>query len=138
MRSLPKSKNKGSGGISNVLVPIPTTKKELLWESVSNAPNIECFVLDGNIYHFGSAGEIPLATNDIMDMLGFGGDIETSQQIQAGEANINDITDNEAAQLLLQSMNRDTAPIVLDFTATNMMNRYKKWKEKTVTSVASG
>ena len=60
MRSLPKSKHKGSGGISNVLVPIPTTKRELLWESVTNAPDIERFVLDRNIHHFSSAGETQL------------------------------------------------------------------------------
>ena len=71
-------------------------------------------------------------------MLGFGGDTEISQQILAGEANINNITNNKAGQLLLQSMTRDTAPINLDFTATNMINKYKKWKEKTVTPVASG
>ena len=41
MRSLPKSKHKGGGGISSVLVPIPTTKKEILWESVTNAPAIK-------------------------------------------------------------------------------------------------
>ena len=77
--------------------------------------------------------------NEIMDMLSFGGNTETSKQILAGEANnVNNITNNKSAQLLLQSMKRDTAPIVLDFTVTNMMNRYKKWKEKTVTSVASG
>ena len=73
-----------------------------------------------------------------MDMFGFGGDTEISQQILAEGANINDITNNEAGQLLLQSMTRDTAPINLDFNATDMMNRYKNWKEKTVTSVTSG
>ena len=35
-------------------------------------------------------------------------------------------------------MNRDTPPINLDFTAIDMMNRYKKWKEKTTMSVSSG
>ena len=97
-----------------------------MWGSVTNAPNIERFGLDRNIHHFSSAEETPLATNNIMDMLGFGGDTEILQQILAGEANINDITDNEAGQLLLQSTTRDTAPINLDFTDTNMMNRYKK------------
>ena len=71
-------------------------------------------------------------------MIGFGGETEISQQILAGITNVNDITDNEAGQLLLQSMNRDTPPISLDFTAIDMMNRYKKWKEKTVASVISG
>ena len=35
-------------------------------------------------------------------------------------------------------MNRDTPPIKLDFTAVDMMNQYKKWKEKTATSISSG
>ena len=95
MRSLPKSKSKGGGGISNILVPIPNTKR-VLWESVTNAPDIKRFVLDRNIHHFSSAGETPLATNEIMDMIGFGGDTEISQQILAGVANVNDITDDEA------------------------------------------
>ena len=125
MRSLPKSKSKGGGGISNILVPIPNTKK-VLWESVTNAPDIERFVLDRNIHHFSSAGETPLATTKIMDMIGFGGDTEISQQILAGEAYINNITDDEAGQLLLQSMNLDCPPISFDFTAIDMMNRYKK------------
>ena len=101
-------------------------KKNLLWESVTNAPDIERFVLDRNINHFSSAGETFLATNEIMDMLGFGGDTEISQQILVGEANINENTNNEAGQLLLQSMTCDTAPISLDFTTIDMMNRYKK------------
>jgi len=70
MRLLPKSKSKGGGGISNIIVPIPTTKKDVQWESVTNAPDIERFVLDRNIHHFSSAGETPLATNEIMDMIG--------------------------------------------------------------------
>ena len=73
-----------------------------------------------------------------MDMIGFGGDTEISQQILAGVANVKDITDDEAGQLLLQSMYRDSPPLDFDFTAVDMMNRYKKWKEKTTTSVASG
>ena len=137
MRSLMKSKCKGSGGISNVLVPIPNTKK-LLWESVTNAPDIERFVLDRNIHHFSSAGETSLATNKIMDMIGFGGDTEISQQILAWVANVNNITDDKVGQILLKLMNRDTTPISLDFTTVDMMNRYKKWKEQTVTSVVSG
>ena len=35
-------------------------------------------------------------------------------------------------------MKRDTNPIILEFTPNDMMNRYKKWNEKTVTSVQSG
>lgn len=71
-------------------------------------------------------------------MLGFGGNTETSRKFLAGEGNILNITNDKAAQLLLKSIKRDTDPIVLKFTATNMMNRYIKWKEKTVMSVISG
>ena len=71
-------------------------------------------------------------------MIGFGGDTEISQQILAGVANVEDITDDEAGQILLQSMYRDSPPLDFDFIAIDMMNRYKKWKEKTITSVPSG
>ena len=35
-------------------------------------------------------------------------------------------------------MKIDTDPIILDFTAQDMMDQYKNWKEKTVNSVYSG
>ena len=35
-------------------------------------------------------------------------------------------------------MKCNTDPIILEFTPEDMMNRYKKWKEKIVTSVHSG
>ena len=71
-------------------------------------------------------------------MLGFGGDTEMAQRILDGTADIPQITDDKAAQLLLESMKRNTDPIILEFTLNNMMNRYKKWNENTVTSVHSG
>ena len=71
-------------------------------------------------------------------MLGFGGDTEMAQCILNGTANISQITDNKAAQFLLESMKRNTDPIFFDFTPNDMMNCYKNWKEKTVTSVYSG
>ena len=87
-------------------------------------------ILDQNIHHFSQAGDTPLASNEIIDMLGFGRDTEMAQQILDGTADIPQITDNKAAQLLLESMKCDTDPIILNFTSDNMMNRYKKWKEK--------
>lgn len=138
MLSLPKIKTKGGGGITSVLVSLLTCSEELLWHSVTDGLDIKRFVFDCKIQHFSSAGETLLATNEIIDMLGFGGNTETSQKFLAGEGNIPNITNNKTSKLLLHSMKRDTDPIVLDFTATNMMNRYKIWKEKTVMSVASG
>ena len=137
MRSLPKSKKKGNGGITSVFVFLPTTREEPDWHSVTDGPDIERLILDRNIQHFGQAGETPLATNEVIDMLGFGGDTELAQKILEGTADIPNITDNKAAQLLLVSMKRDTDPIILNFTEKDMMDRYKNWKEKTVTSVHS-
>ena len=138
MRSLPKSKKKGSGGITSVLVPLPTTKEKPDWHSVTYGPDIERLILDRNIRHFSQARETPLASNEVIDMLGFGGDTEMAQKILNGTAEIPQITDDKAAQLLLESMKRDTDPIVLDFNQHDMMAHYKCWKETTVTSVQSG
>ena len=88
MRSLPKSKKNGSGGITNVLVPLPTKSEELEWGSVTDRPDIERLILDCNIEHFSQAGETPLASNEIIDMLEFGGDTEMAQQILDGTAYI--------------------------------------------------
>lgn len=94
-----------------------------MWYSVTDRPDIEYFVLNCNIHHFSNTGETPLATNEIIDMLGFVGNKETSWKILVGEGNISNITKNKAVQLLLQSMKCNTDPLVLNFTATEMMNR---------------
>ena len=125
MRYLPKSKKKnGSGGITNVLVPLPTETEEPEWGSDTDGPSIKRLILDRNIEHFSQAGETPLASNEIIDMLGFGRDIEMAQQILDVTADIPQITDDKAVQLLLESMKRDTDPIILQFTPNDMMNRY--------------
>ena len=46
MQSLPKSKKKGSGNITNILVPLPTAKEELEWGSVTDGPDIEWLIID--------------------------------------------------------------------------------------------
>ena len=79
-----------------------------------------------------------LATNEVIDMLGFGHDTELAQNILEGTSDIPNITNDKAAQLLLESMKRDTDPIILNFTAQDIMDQYKKQKEKTDTFVYSG
>ena len=54
-----------------------------------------------------------MASNEVIDMLGFGGNTEMVQRIINGTAEIPQITDDRAAQLLLVSMKQDTDPIVL-------------------------
>ena len=41
IQSFPKSKKKGSGGITSLLVPLPMTREEPDWNSVTYRPNIE-------------------------------------------------------------------------------------------------
>lgn len=70
IQSLPKLKKKGSGGIINILVPLLTVKEEPEWGSVTDEPDIEWLILNRNIKHFNQAGETPLASNNIIDILG--------------------------------------------------------------------
>ena len=76
MRSLAQSKKKGSSGIINVLVLLPTAKEELEWGSVTDGPDVERLILDQNIHHFNQAGDTPLASNKIIDMLGLAGTLK--------------------------------------------------------------
>ena len=74
MRFIPKSKKNGSNGITNILVLLQTAAEEPEWGSVTDGLDIERLILKWNIWNFSQAGETPLASTDIIDMLGFGGD----------------------------------------------------------------
>lgn len=76
-----------------------------------------------SICHFIQAGEIPLDSNEVIDMLSFGGDTKISQHILDGIADNSQITDGKAAQILLESMKGDIYYIVLEFTPQDMMNQ---------------
>lgn len=73
MQLLIQSKKNESGGITSVFVLLSTTTKEPDWHFVTHRLDIEGLILDRNILHFSHTGETPLASNEVIDMLGFGG-----------------------------------------------------------------
>ena len=135
MKSLPKSGKKQitSGALWCVLVPLPNEGIEIEWHAVTDGPTVTQLILERNKKHFSQAGETPLATNEIIDLIGPGADTEYAEKILDGTADLTEATDDETSQTLLSLMRRETT-IKIDLTKEDMMNRYRKWKEKTTTS----
>ena len=127
-------KKGGGGGITCILIPLPLKGEEVQYGKVADGPSVERIILDRNVEHFSQASDTPLCTDDVIDKLGFGGNHPIAQQILDGTADINAITPYEASCLFLGALTRDTKAIHVDITEDDMMQRYKRWKERTSTS----
>ena len=133
MSELP-SKMNCPGGISAILVPLPKEGIELEYLAITDGPTIERLILQRNIRHFRQAEFTPLATPEVIRMIGFGADTKRAAQILDGTNDPTDITDDEWSRFLLTSMKRSSNELKIEITAEKMMNKYKRWKERTSTS----
>ena len=133
MSELP-SKMNCPGSIKSLLVPLPKEGLELEYTPVTDGPTIERIILSKNIRHFRQAETTPLATNDVIEKIGWGANTEISEQLLDGKSDPTDITNDEWSRYLLASMKRHSPEITITITAEKMMNKYKIWKERTSTS----
>jgi hypothetical protein len=133
MSELP-SKMNCPGGISSVLVPLPKEGIELEYQAITDGPTIERLILNRNIRHFRQAETTPLATPEVIRKIGFGADTEQSERLLEGKGDPTDITDDEWSRYLLTSMKRHSKELKIEITATKMMDKYRRWKERTSTS----
>jgi hypothetical protein len=136
MSELP-SKMNCPGGISSILVSIPKEGTALEYLVITDGPTIERLILQRNIRHFRQAEITPLAKPEVIRKIGFGADTDRADQILAGIDDPTDITDNEWSRYLLTSMRRHSQELKIEITTEKMLNKYKRWKERTSTS-ASG
>ena len=134
MKNLPNNKKKGTGGLTRILVPLPLEGTELKYGEITDGPTMEALILNRNIRHFSQAGDTPLATNEIIDEIGFGGTTEIAQRLLDGTADVDAITDDEVSRLFLQALQRASDTIQIEISQQDMLNRYKNWDEKTTTS----
>ena len=104
MKNLPNNKKKGTGGLTRILVPLPLEGTELKYGEITDGPTMEALILNRNICHFSQAGDTPLATNEIIDEIGFGGTTEIAQRLLDGTANVDSITNDEVSRLFLQAL----------------------------------
>jgi hypothetical protein len=65
--------------------------------------------------------------------IGFGADTNRAEQLLEGDDPTN-ITDDEWSRYLLTSMRRHSKELEIETTTKKMMNKYKRWKERTSTS----
>jgi hypothetical protein len=133
MSELPSKRN-CPGGILSILVPLPKEGIELEYLAIIDGPTIERLILSRNIRHFRQAETTPLATPEIISKIVFGADTNRSEQLLDGGDDPTDITDDEWSRYLLTSMKRHSEEIEITITAEKMMNKYKRWKERTSTS----
>jgi hypothetical protein len=133
MPELP-SKMNCPGGVSSILVPLPKEGTELEYLAITDGPTIETLILNRNIRHFRQAETTPLATPEVIRIIGFGADTDRAEQLLDGTGDPTDITDDEWSRYLLTSMRRHSKELKIEITKGKMMNKYKIWKECTSTS----
>jgi hypothetical protein len=133
MSELP-SKMNCPGGISSILVPIPKEGTALEYLVITDGPTIERLILQRNIRHFRQTEFTPLATLEVIRKIGFGADTDRADQILAGIEDPADITDGKGSRYLLTSMRRHLQELKIEITTEKMLNKYKRWKERTSTS----
>jgi hypothetical protein len=104
--------------------------------AITDRPTIENLILQRNIRHFRQAEFAPLAKPEVIRKIGFGADINRADQILEGIDDPSDITDDEWSKYLLTSMKRHSKEIEIEITAEKMMKKYKRWKERTSTSLS--
>ena len=133
MSELP-SKMNCPGGISSILVPLPKEGIKLEYMPITDGPTIEALILRRNIRHFRQAETTPLATQEVMEIIGWGANTDRSEALLEGKTDPSDITDDQWSRYLLASMKRHSKEITINITASKMMGKYKRWKERTSTS----
>jgi hypothetical protein len=122
------------GGISLILVPLPKEGIELEYIAITDGPTIERLILQRNIRHFRQAEFTPLATPEVIRTIGFGANTNRAEQILNGSGDVTDITNDEWSRYLLKSMKRHSKEIKIEITTEKMMEKYRRWKERTSTS----
>jgi hypothetical protein len=133
MSELP-SKMKCPRGVSSILVRLPKEGIEIEYFAIADGPTIESLILNQNIRHFRQAETTPLAKPEVIRKIGFGADTEIAEQFLAGTGSPTDITDDEWSRYLLTSMKRHSKEIEIEITSEKMINKYRRWKERTSTS----
>ena len=67
------------------------------------------------------------------DTIGWGATTPTANEILAGTANIDAITTDPDSKRLLEQFHTSKPDLKIEVTIDKMMNRYKKWNERTAT-----
>ena len=70
----------------------------------------------------------------MIETIGFGANTIRSEQILEGTDDPSDITDAEWSRFLLTSMKGISEELKIEITAEKMMEKYRRWKERTSTS----
>ena len=130
---LPTKRHKG-GGLNTIEVPLPLEGETLIYHTITDPPLIEKEILRRNKRHFRQAENIPLAGKDVSDKIEFGATTPTANEILAGTANMNEITDDPTSKRLREIFHTSKPELDIEVTIDKMMNRYKKWNEHTATS----
>ena len=73
-----------------------------MYHTITDPPLIEIEILRHNKRHFRQAENTPLAGKDVSDRISWGATTPTANEIVAGTANIDEITDDPTSKRLLE------------------------------------
>ena len=132
---LPTKQHKG-GGLSTIEVPLPMEGETLHYHIITNPLLIEKEILRRNKHHFRQAGNTQLAGKDVIDKVEFGATTKTADDILEGTADIDAITNDSTSKCLFETFKTSKPELEIEINKDKMMDRYKTWNERTVTSTS--
>ena len=121
---LPTTQHKGDG-LNTIEVPIPLEGENLQYHTITDLPTIEAEILRRNKRHFCQAENTPLAGTEVSDKIDFGATTHFGNEILAGIANLDEITDDPTSQRLLVEFKTSQPELEIEVTKEKMMDRYK-------------
>ena len=129
---LPTKRHKG-GGLNTINVPLPLEGETITYYIIIDPPLIEKEILRRNKRHFRQVENTPLAGKDVSDKIGFRATTKTANEILEGTTNIDEITNDPTSKRLLEIFKTSKLELEIEVTKDKMMDRYKKWNERTAT-----
>ena len=121
---LPTKRHKG-GGLTNIKVPVPLEGETLTYHTITDPPLIEKEILQRNKRHFWQAENTPLVGTEVSKKIGWGATTPIADDILAGKANLNDITEDETSKKLLEIFKASRPELKIEIPKEKMMDRYK-------------
>ena len=135
---IPSSKPHPSGGLCMVKIPSNPSDDpkhpDTSFRSVTDPSHIESLLLQRNRSHFSQAQGTPLASPDISESLGWGGQTEIADDLLSGSISPTLLTPDPYAQEILKKCQRVNDEIDPSISLDEMQSFYLHWNVGTSTS----
>ena len=109
-------------------------EKTLEHQTLTDPPFIEKKIMRRNICHFKQTENTPLVGKELIDSIGFRAATKTADKNLEGTADIDAIINDPTSKSLFGIFKTLKPELEIVVTKEKIMNRYKKWNKRTVTS----